>query len=242
MSFEAEGGQIEEPQGAAPEAGAEGAPQAEQPPAAPDPVTERFDALERAFTRSFEQLAQRLPEPAAPPAEPEAPEFTADDLLRELGDENFTDEGVLTAEGLVALARETAQRELESRDRRAEAQRAAERREQGLLALEQRYPALRDDPQVQAQVIQRVTNLAQSIAAGTGADPQLVAQDPTLVEQVYLSIAGAGSGTGGGEPPAQPSNPEVPVERPGGASVAQTPQKDRGDRLVELAQAGYSLS
>lgn len=217
---------------AAPEGGApEGQPQV-------DPTMERFDRMEQAIA----DLVARTPAPApaAPaPVEEPAPDYTAEDLLRELGDENFNEDGVLTADGVMAFNRLQVQRELAARDAREGAARAQERRTAGLEALERRYPDLGTNMEVQTAVVNRVKRLAQSIAAGTGADPDVVAQEPELVEQVYISLYGNGSGGSGGQPET-PTTP-VPVTRPGGASVATTDTKDRGDRLVELAQGGHTL-
>lgn len=231
------------PPEAAPEAPPEGvAPVApETPPTAPEtqeltPSEQRMlDIMERGFA-SFANLQARPPEPRAP-EEPAAPEYTADDLLRELDETNFTPDGEITLEGIQEFVRRTYEREAASARSRESARQAAESRTQGLQALEVRYPALKNDPAVIDAVADRALELAEGIVAGTGLDPAVVAQTPGLVEQVYLrlypdaNVAPAES--------ADATTPPVPVERPGAAAATPAATKDLGDELVELWQGSH---
>lgn len=221
--------------GAGEGAGGEGGGQA---PAGPDfaPVMERFDGLAQQFsefTGRIGALEQRIP--AQEPEEPEAPGFTYEDLMAELPEESFADDGQsLTVEGLLELSRRQAEQMLASREQ-ASAQTALEqRREKEMVALEDEFPRLSDQA-VADEVADFAIATAIGVCEGTGRNPADLAMEPRFVRQMYLAYEAQKAQASGRVPG---SDPSVPVERPGGAGPAQEQGPSDADRIVAISQRG----
>jgi hypothetical protein len=217
------------------------APEGGQPPADFSAFVSRFDEFASDVRGRVEAIEQRVaPAPEGEP-EPEAPEaaYTMADLLNDLPDENFDEQGGLTMEGLEALitraVNATVSQQFTQRDTQSAQEAVADRRAAGLDALEEKYPDL-SDPQKAKPVLEEVCALARDIADGLpGVSWQSIAADPGLVERVYLAQkARAAAGASSDAPTPDP----VPLERPGGGGpVEQAPTGDDGDRIVALASA-----
>lgn len=208
-----------------------------EPPAAPDPfapILQRFDA----FEQQLQSLQQAVipPEPASPPpAAPQPPAMR--ELLAELEDNHFNDDGSITVEGLLALNRLETQRLLEQQSASSAAERAEDRRVREMEALETRHATLLVNPDVVDAVADRVLGFAQRVASATGQDWRVLANTPAVIEEVLLAMYPQGEG-GGGEPAPVPT-PAVPLERPSAAApTGGAPSGDDGDRLVALSQQG----
>lgn len=192
--------------------------------AAPEP-----DRLMEAFEAFRSDVGSRLDriEQARPAAEEEPEEEQEPELNFEFTDEDFNEQGQLSHEAQMrefasmmrAIAREEQQPLI--------AEREQERRVTEADALEQRYPALRDD-ETQNRYIEMTVQAAQALG-----QPEL-AREPRFLEMVYLQDLGRQGVQA--EVPAG-SSPGAALERGGGAPPAQSQSStdEEGDRIVAVS-------
>jgi hypothetical protein len=237
VSFEAEGANVEIPEGAP--APAEAAPVEAAPevaaPAGDAAVVSRLDSL----TEQFGEFLRRMP----PPAEEEhveeelAPEPISDAaleaLLAELPEDAIED-GVLTARGLDLLVQKRTDERiaaaLAQRDSSATQAAAAERRERELEALEQRFPFMQDQAHAD-RVVDAAAERAQRLVTGAGLDPRALLTPAFIEEQIGLMYP---EGL-----PETAAQPEVQLERPSAAAPASAQQgTDEGDAIVAAMGRG----
>lgn len=190
----------------------------------------QFESFQGDVRSRLDRIDQRIPEPEA--------EAEADEEL--LGEDEMYDEetGALTMDGLEQIvrtraeemARKIVREELDPRD----AERAAERRDAAANALEERYPALKDEEKQEA-IVGKTMEFAQYVAQSTGR-PELAElwREPAMIEMVYLAEEARGRARD--EVPAG-SEQEVHLERGGSAQPTGRQEEDDGDRIVRKHQA-----
>lgn len=208
--------------GAGGEAGGEGA--------APDPMARLTQAFEQFQTDALSRLDRIEQARAAGDEEYEEDEEGdgLEGLEFEFADEDFDEDGQLSQ---AAQMREfermmrTVAREEMAPDRE---QRETERRSQEADAIEDRYPALRDEA-AQDRYIEMAVQEARALGR-----PEL-AREPRFLEMVYLQDVGR---QGAGEEIPAGSTRGATLERGGGAPPAegQSSTDEEGDRIVNVSR------
>jgi hypothetical protein len=203
-----------------------------QEAAAPDPIaklTEAFDSFKSDVGSRLDRFEQSRSAP-----EEEAEEQTEDDEIPELdfefADQDFDEQGQLShdaqmrefAKMMRAIAREE--------NAPIIAERESERRVTEADALEERYPALRDE-KLQDKYVEMTVEAARALG-----QPEL-AREPRFFEMVYLQDLGKQGAEA--EVPAG-STPGATLERGGGAPPAEgpSPTEEAGDRIVAVSRNG----